>query len=109
MFWGQEVYKVDKEFSFIFSLYSLCRWRGGGGIIMGRGMNHPFHLHCFQVLVFIFFHTHTFRAYWFPFHGIEGFTRYRFLAILYFKIADIRTFGTINTETSQLLTRTEIK
>jgi hypothetical protein len=70
---------------------------GWEGIILGRGMNHPFYLHCFQVLVFlIFFNTHTFRAYWFPFHGIEGFARYRFLAILNFKIAEIKNNSRYN-------------
>jgi hypothetical protein len=51
------------------------KWgRGRGGIILGKGMDHPFNLHWSEVLVFlIFFYTHTFRTYWLPFHGIEGF------------------------------------
>jgi len=64
---------------------------------MGRGKNHPFHLHNFQVLVFlIFFYTHTFRAYWFPFHGIEGFARYRLLAILHLETVDIKNNTSYN-------------
>jgi len=69
----------------------------GEGIILGRGKNHPFCLHNFQVLVFlIFFNTHTFRAYWFPFHGIEGFARYRLLAILHLETANIKNNTTNN-------------
>lgn len=76
------IYMKKGQTFLLFQHWTSCMKWGRGGIILGEGMNHPFNLHWSEVLVFlIFFYAHTFRTYWLPFHGIEGFAWYRFLAI----------------------------